>query len=254
VTREHGVVHEHGVVATVKAEGAGVLARAVGLWALWLAALAGSGLLVTGPLQGVWPLTTEDEITSGLAAARTPAMDDITRWWSIVGNTEVIILSCAVAVVVVRLAVGRWREPLFLVGAVSGQALVFVLTTLLVDRERPDVEKLDPAPPTSSFPSGHVGATTALYVGCALVVLHTVRRHWVRVVVPLLCLLPVVLVGYGRLYRGMHHPSDVALGLVNGLVCVAIAWWVLLRDHPYDPEAGGAAALGEQPRPVGSGR
>jgi membrane-associated phospholipid phosphatase len=248
------VTREHGAVATGKAEGAGVLARVVGLWAVWLAALAGTGLLVTGPLQGGWPLTAEDELNAGLADGRTPAMDEVTHWWSIVGNTEVIVLSCAVAVLVVRLAVGRWREPLFLVAAVSGQALVFVLTTLLVDRQRPDVEKLDPAPPTSSFPSGHVGATTALYVGCALVVLHTVRRHWVRVVVPLLCLVPVLLVGYGRLYRGMHHPSDVAFGLVNGLMCVAIAWWVLLRDHPYDPEAIARAALGEHPRPVGSGR
>ncbi len=237
------------VKETVKAEGAGVLARTMGLWTVLLALLVGVGLLVTGPLRAVWPMSAEDDVNRALADGRTSAMDGVTHWWSSIGNTEVIIIACAVAVLIVRLAVGRWREPLFLVAAVSGQALVFVLCTLLVDRERPRVEHLDPAPPTSSFPSGHMGATTALYVGCAVLVLHTVRRHWVRVVVPLLCLVPLVLVAYARLYRGMHDPSDVALGLLNGIACVAIAWYVLLRDHPLEEESAAQRSV-----PAGTGR
>ncbi len=56
----------------------------------------------------------------------------------------------------------RWREPLFLCAAVTAQAVVFYLTTLVIDRRRPVVRHLDDSPPTSSFPSGHTSASVAL--------------------------------------------------------------------------------------------
>ena len=45
---------------------------------------------------------------------------------------------------------------------------------MLVDRARPPVvHRLDTAPPTSSFPSGHTAAAVVLYVGLALIVTAT---------------------------------------------------------------------------------
>jgi membrane-associated phospholipid phosphatase len=37
------------------------------------------------------------------------------------------------------------------------------------------------------------------------------------------------LVAYARLYRGMHHLSDVVVGFLNGLVCALLAWFYLRR-------------------------
>jgi undecaprenyl-diphosphatase len=88
------------------------------------------------------------------------------------------------------------------------------------------VGHLDPAPPTSSYPSGHVGASTALYVSFALLATR-IERAWLRRLTIALCLLLPLLVTYARLYRGMHHVTDVAVGMLNGLVCalLAYAWW-----------------------------
>jgi undecaprenyl-diphosphatase len=69
-----------------------------------------------------------------------------------------------------------------------------------------------------------------LYLALALVVLWNVRRTslaWLTAVV--LLVLPV-LVGTGRLYRGMHHPSDVAGSVLNATLCVALAWLVVQRS------------------------
>ena len=38
-----------------------------------------------------------------------------------------------------------------------------------------------------------------------------------------------LLVAYGRLYRGMHHPTDVVGSYINGLACIAIAASSCLR-------------------------
>jgi len=46
--------------------------------------------------------------------------------------------------------------------AISLQATIFVTASAALGRPRTDVPHLDPAPPTSSYPSGHVGACVAL--------------------------------------------------------------------------------------------
>ncbi len=124
---------------------------------------------------------------------------------------SVIIGTAFVVGVVMRLVWKRWVETLLVWAAVALQSAVFLTTTLLVSRERPDVEKLDPAPPTSSFPSGHTGASTALYLSIGLVLASRVRSRVGRVAVVVLLLLVPIGVAVSRLYRGMHFPTDVAV-------------------------------------------
>jgi membrane-associated phospholipid phosphatase len=63
--------------------------------------------------------------------------------------------------------------------AILVETAIFLSIASLVDRERPPVEKLDVAPPTSSYPSGHVGASTALYLAFAILALR-IERSWLR--------------------------------------------------------------------------
>ena len=86
--------------------------------------------------------------------------------------------------------------------AISLQAMVFFFTTLLIDRQRPDVERLDDSPPTSSFPSGHTGAATALYFTLALMAFR-IRSPLLRGVVVGGCVAIPFCVGSARVYRGL---------------------------------------------------
>jgi len=183
--------------------------------------MIGLGLLVTKIWNDVWPFTVEDEVNRGLAGARAGFWDGVTWFFSGVGNTPVIIAVTALVAIVLRLRLHRWREPLYLCAAVSAQAIVFLFTTLAIDRVRPKVSHMDESPPTSSFPSGHTSAAVALYVGLALVLALLVRRTWVKVLCWALILVPVA-VAVSRLYRGMHHPSDVIASFLNGTACILI--------------------------------
>ncbi|MGW1220908.1 diacylglycerol kinase family protein [Streptomyces californicus] len=196
--------------------------------------MVGAGLLLTGPARGLWPVTAEVAAVEALEDARTGTLDALSAVVSALGDTTTVVgltfLVCLALVLAPRLP--RWREAVFLATAVSLQAAVFVLITACVDRTRPDVERLDASPPTSSYTSGHTGAATALYAGLAVLVLSRVRAPWRKPVAALLLLVPL-LVGLARLYRGMHHPTDVAGGLANGALSLFVVGRAVLDGHTW---------------------
>jgi membrane-associated phospholipid phosphatase len=186
--------------------------------------LIGLGLLLTHLLQHAWPFTVEDGVNRGFEHDRTPGRTEISGFFSGLGNTPWIIAVTAVVAGALRLILHRWREAIFLCLAVTAQALVFFFTTLAIDRPRPDVHRLDPSPPTSSFPSGHTSAAFALYVGLAIVLATLARPGWLKALCWMLVLVPVS-VAIARMYRGMHHPSDVISSFLNASLCL----WVMAR-------------------------
>ncbi len=210
-----------------------IAGQVVLLLAVLYAVLVGLGLLLTKVVDDTELVDAEDAVNRGLASIRTPEMDDVTYLLSGVGATVAIVGAMLVVAVCLRLAMHRWHEPVFLAVAVTSQALVFLLVTLVISRQRPDVPQLDDSPPTSSFPSGHTGAATALFVASALLVAWYVRRRAVRLLAVAVLLAVPLLVAYGRLYRGMHHPTDVLAAFLNGAVCVGIASAIVLGRLPW---------------------
>ncbi|MEV6348726.1 phosphatase PAP2 family protein [Actinoplanes sp. NPDC051851] len=199
-----------------------------------LALMIGIGLLLTRVLEHVWPFTVEDGLNRELAGDRSPGWTDVSWFFSEAGSTAVVIGLTALAALVLRLTLHRWREPVFLVAAVSAQALVFFFTTLVIDRPRPDVPHLDQSPPTSSFPSGHTSAAVALYVGLAVVLASLARPGWLKALCWLLVLVPVC-VATARIYRGMHHPSDVTASFLNGTLCIVVMRRAIREIRPKVP-------------------
>lgn len=201
------------------------------LVAWWLAVVGVGWLLTDGPLKEVG--ISEESVNQRLESSRTPLWDAVTLVFSWTGATVSIIGVCLVVVVLVWRRTKQWWFAVVPLIAISLQAMVFFFTTLLIDRERPDVEKLDDSPPTSSYPSGHTGAATALYFTLGLVALR-IRNPVLRGVVVSVCVAIPFLVATARLYRGMHHVSDVVVAILNGSVAVVLAWCWLRRSAAED--------------------
>ncbi|MEU4385702.1 phosphatase PAP2 family protein [Promicromonospora sp. NPDC023805] len=192
--------------------------------------VVGLGLLLAGPLAGL--KERENAVNEWFVEQRTATFNTLTEVWGVMGTTETIIGICLVVSGVVWWRTGQWWYAVVPAIAVAVQAAVFMLAALVVSAERPEVEQLDHAPPTSSFPSGHSGASIALYLSLALMA-QRIERTWLRVGVTVVLFLLPLLVVYSRLYRGMHYPSDVVVGVLNGLVCVVIGWYWLRRTPSH---------------------
>lgn len=201
-----------------------VLLPALGVWLV----VVGVGTLITGPLG---ELPGEETLNEALQAQRTPLLDTLTQVWSNIGGTHTIVLACAALIALLWWRTRQWWLAVVPGLAASVQSAVFLTSSLVVGRERPEVEQIDHSPPTTSFPSGHTGASTAFYLTC-LVLARRIPNPALRWAVMVLCAAVPLLVAFSRLYRGMHHTTDVVVGLLNGVVCAFLAWHWLRRDTP----------------------
>jgi len=163
-----------------------------------------------------------------LAAHRAGPWNTATLVGTTLAQTETVIGITAVMLALLRWRLGRWYESLVLAAVMAGELAVFLGVTALVPERRPSVARLDAAPPTSSFPSGHTAAAVALYGGIAVLLLWIYgRRPATWLAAGILACVPVY-VGFSRLYRGMHYPSDVLAGALLGGAWLLIVTTTLL--------------------------
>ena len=105
--------------------------------------------------------------------------------------------------------------------------------------------KLGSEPSTSSFPSGHIAATVVLWGAIALLFFSASTYRWVRVTAYTIVVVLACAVGTARVYRGMHHPSDVVFGGLMGVSALAVA--VLAVRVASDDDAPTATEADDEP-------
>jgi membrane-associated phospholipid phosphatase len=179
-----------------------------------------------------------------LAADRTPRWNTITHWVTDLSETRTIAIMAIVTVIGAALAWRRWREPMLVAVAVTGEVLIFLGITTLVDRARPPVSHLDKAPPTSSFPSGHTAAAICMYGALALLSFERSRSLLLRGLLVLLAVAVPVAVAVARVYRGMHYPTDVLGGAVLGATWLAVTVRGIRLGVVHDRLRTGTGRLG----------
>jgi undecaprenyl-diphosphatase len=83
----------------------------------------------------------------------------------------------------------------------------------------------------ASYPSGHTAASIAIYGGIALLIASRIENRAGRIAVWTAAALLVVFVAFARMYRGMHHPLDVAGGVLIGIAAVCALVLVSRAAH-----------------------
>jgi undecaprenyl-diphosphatase len=204
---------------------------------------SGAGLVVTHTAIDRGDL----HLSEWLVRHRTPVLDAVTWVGSGLANSLPVAVLWTVAVVVLAWWTRSWTAPLFICVAIGGEKLTYLLSSLVVGRDRPPVPPLGSVFASHSFPSGHAGAAVALYGGAALVVVARTgkpkgatghgggRGRLPAAVATGLAVVISLLVAFGRVYRGMHYTTDVVAGLLLGVTWLIVARTVTDRPGAREP-------------------
>ncbi len=180
-------------------------------WVLILGLIVGIGELITKDGNG--NVLGDTTIPHWFAARRTPGWTHWSLIFTTLGATTAILVVGVVTCVVFLAVTRRWRPVIFLAVVMFGELGAFLAAAAVVKRPRPTVTHLDQHLPTSAYPSGHVAATTCLYVAIAILVIGHARGWW-RFLFLIPAIAMPVLVAVSRMYRGEHHPTDVLASLL----------------------------------------
>jgi len=208
---------------------------------LWV----GVGMLIKHA-EGTALVKADQEIEEWLVQRRTPRRNTLSLIGSMLSETAIKVVVTAIVGLVLLWVLKRWLETLVIAISLIIEAMIFMTVTLIVARPRPDVSHLDGSPVSSSFPSGHAAAA-ACYGAMAVVLFWHTRRVWLRALAVVLAVAIPIAVGLARMYRGMHHLTDVVGGLIIGVMCVVAVTWILRRAEArrLDERSGPAPQVAE---------
>jgi undecaprenyl-diphosphatase len=210
----------------VPQSGRAVVAEVLTGWVLVFGLLFGFGMLVSHYAGGTFADTLDTAVPKWFEAQRTPALDPVSYYWSKAGDTHAILVVSLIFCPLILAVWRRWRPVLFVTLAMFGELSLFLALSAAVRRPRPDIPQLDGNLPTSSYPSGHIAATLCLYTAIALLVMPRTDRWWRWVTVVLAVVMPLG-VAVSRMYRGMHHPTDVVGAVLLMVMWLGVLYWVI---------------------------
>jgi undecaprenyl-diphosphatase len=120
-------------------------------------------------------------------------------------------------ILVVIFLMKKWyAELLFLTGNLVLTTLLVPVLKTIYGRERPNLEQLV-VENTLSFPSGHASISMIFYACLMLVIYQRLRIFKIRWLTSALLIFFIVVIGFSRLYLGVHYLTDILGGwLLSG--------------------------------------
>lgn len=155
-------------------------------------------------------------------------LEEMMRDFTALGGTGVLTL-LTLAVIGFLLVAKAPRAALAVALAIGGGILLSTLLKSGFDRPRPDLVPHGSIVYSASFPSGHSMMSATVYLTLAALVSRVLRRRRLRVYLVGLAVLLTLLVGFSRVYLGVHWPTDVLAGWTLGAIWALLASLVMLR-------------------------
>ena len=169
----------------------------------------------------------DEAILAIIYSFRNPMTTEIMYLVSFLGG-EFTLLSAAFIVILLAFKKHKKEAALFSFIVIFGYILNNVIKYLL-KVPRPDIDTLSTAG-SYSFPSGHAMSSLIFYGLLAYFTYHLTRRRGLTALAVIFSIIIVLLIGFSRLYLGVHYPSDVLAGFIAGF------WWlttVVLIDKTW---------------------
>ena len=216
-------------------------------------------LLILGAAGGLWTFVVLAEHVVGgdpgkfdehlLVVLRQPGnlALPIGPMWTLQVAKDLTAFGGGVGIGLITLAVSGYLAlqrrfgllSVILTSVVGGTILSLILKQCF-HRPRPEVVPHLTDIATSSFPSGHSMISSVVYLTLAALLARAVPDLGTRIYLFALAVLLVLLIGFSRIYLGVHYPTDVLAGWGIGsawaIVCCGAAHFLAQRRQVTDVE------------------
>lgn len=130
---------------------------------------------------------------------------------------------------------GKWKRALAFAGTVIVADISSEVLKQFYDRPRPALVPHGSYVYSASFPSGHSTMAAATFLTLATVIASLEPRRATKGLAYAVAVALTVVVGFSRVYLGVHWPSDVLGGWFLGAAWAMAAWIVLNRVTQTEP-------------------
>lgn len=202
--------------------------------------LAGFGLLAlqTWRLEG--GLTWDVAILNAIHSTASPTLDQLAQRLTPLG-TKWGVFPATLLVAAKLLYDRHWRSLTYWLLALFGGGLLNRFAKIWLHRLRPTLwDHVQPA--DFSFPSGHA-MSSLLFVAALLLLSPPPWRRWVGLAGGLF----VLVIGWTRLYLGVHYPSDILAGWMLAVAWVAIVGQLVAPGSATAPVLASPEASSARP-------
>lgn len=191
------------------------------------------------------PLTKVDQRVMNLVPSiRTPTQTAVLSTITFLANWQSLMLLAMLAMFILARKRQYLSASLIALATIADSGTVFVLKHLF-GRARPEEALRLIREDGYSFPSGHVVAATLVYGMLAYLTLKSLQQPAAKLLTVLTYLTTVFLVALGRVYLGVHFPSDVLASVLLGSALLSAlitaaevhARYVPLRKQEIPPKA-----------------
>lgn len=169
-----------------------------------------------------------DDVTrAAVHQLASPTLTVVMRAVSFLGSTWFLFI--ATTIVIVGFALRKWgREAKLFALTMIGASLLNISLKLAFKRPRP-VPFFDlTVPETYSFPSGHALTSCVFFGALAAFLTARMKNRRARIVVWVVCASMFLLIGFSRIYLGVHYTTDVIAGFAAALIWILVVRFVEL--------------------------
>jgi undecaprenyl-diphosphatase len=153
-------------------------------------------------------------------------LQEMIRDFTALGGIGVLTF-ITLATVIYLFVIKKYMRGVFLLAAISTGTMLSNFLKAEFERPRPDfVPHYETYVSSASLPSGHsmMAALVYLTLGALLAEIQPTKRLRIFfIVVPALL---VIMVGFSRIYLGVHWPSDVVAGWIMGCAWALLFWMI----------------------------
>ena len=148
-------------------------------------------------------------------------LHDVTALGSIT-NLTLLTLGVAGYLLLCR----AYSRVALLAASILGGMLIENLLKRGFDRPRPDLVPHGVDVYTASFPSGHAMLSAVVFLTFGAMIASVQTSRWLRAYLLGLAIALSLLIGFSRVYLGVHWPSDVLAGWAVGSGWAALVWLI----------------------------